>query len=131
MPHGELRGRCHDDRRYDRRQRVADEIARAHPCFPSPRSRASNKTRICCAKWRVGTKRSDALLGQVELVVEDDTSRTAREYHRTLRQKCRLDDRVRHEDYCHPPLIPELVQVLVELLAGNLIKRGERLVEEQ
>lgn len=80
---------------------------------------------------RLGTERRRARLRQFDPVIEDYASRPAREHDRTLCQKSRFYDGMRDEDHGHSPFIPEGVQMLIKLLAGNLIKRGKRLIEQQ
>src|SRR5215831_15656815 len=78
----------------------------------------------------VDTQRSGAHFRQLKPVVKDNAGWTVSQHHSALRQKGRFDDRMGHEDHRHPFFIPELVQLLVQLLASNFIERRERLVQQ-
>jgi len=80
---------------------------------------------------RIGAERRTPPFRQIEPVVENDTTRAAREHNRALCQERRFDDRVRHENDRHSTIVPEAVKLVVELLAGDFIQGGEGLVEQQ
>src|SRR5207237_1243082 len=61
----------------------------------------------------------------------DDAAGPRAHHHDLARQEHRLGDRVGDEDHGLAGLLPQPQQLLVEVVAGDLVERAERLVHQQ
>src|SRR5207248_2054936 len=68
---------------------------------------------------------------QVAIDDLDDAAGPRAHHHDLARQEHRLGDRVGDEDHGLAGLFPQPQQLLVEVVAGNLVERAERLVHHQ
>ena len=60
-----------------------------------------------------------------------DASRPRRHQHDAPGEECRLVDRVRHEHHRAAEFLPQRQQVLLQLVAGELVECRERFVHQQ
>ena len=74
---------------------------------------------------RVAAQRGVALRGQSQRVLEHHARRSAREHDGAIGQERGLGDRVRDEEHRHPRRRPQRAELVVELLARDLVDRGE------
>ena len=80
---------------------------------------------------RIAAQRGRALARQVDRVIEGDAPRARRQHDGALGEEHRLGDRVRDEQHRRAAVGPQRAQLVVELLARDLVERGEGLVEQQ
>ena len=130
LAHRDLDQQRDRDQRHQRRQHGAQERPSSHRASAAALERVEQHPHLARERG-VGAQRRRPLGRQRERVIEHDAPRAPRQHDRALGQEGGLDDRVGHEQYGHPPIAPELVELLVELLAGDLVERRERLVEQQ
>src|SRR6185295_14410231 len=68
---------------------------------------------------------------QVAIDDLDDAAGPRAHHHDLARQEHGLGDRVGDEDHCLAGLLPQPQQLLVEVVAGDLVERAKRLVHQQ
>ena len=133
----------HAERQYDDwqqdTQHVLAAIARlgrggagAH-ATPALADAAANASEACRHSARVFRRRAEALvarIGCVDAQFGEHAAWSRRHHHDALRQVDRLEHRVRNEDDGLAECVPERQQIVVELEAGDLVERRERLVHE-
>ena len=80
---------------------------------------------------RIGPQGAGALGREIELVIEHDGGGARGEDNCAVGEEGCFDRGVRHEEDGHFSILPEGAQLLIEVLAGDFIECGERLIEQE
>lgn len=83
------------------------------------------------AKAGIGPEAHVAFLGKVQTAVQPDQPAASSQHDGAVGQEGRLGNGVRDEDDRHPAAAPEIAQLLLQPEAGDLVQRGEGLIEKK